>query len=1264
MTALADLVAANPFPGLRPYAASESDRFFGRQQQIEELSKRIDEVSFLAVAGTSGCGKSSLVRAGLLSELASRVETRRHFDWRHMVMRPGNRPIANLAEHLLPLLSPDSAGEASRMSALYGRLTLGGLALAEEVKLACPDPRTRILIVVDQFEEIFRFHRMTGADDAGAFLKLLLHAAADPESKVKVVITLRSDALGKCADFRDLPEAINQGLYLVPKLTREQRKQAIVKPVELRGFRVAPRLVQRLLNDVSDSFDDLPVMQHVLARTWNRWAQACLGNRDIDLEDYEHVSVGTARNALSRHADEALESLAGLEAVTERVFRALTERVADSTEITDVRRPLEFNQLCEVVGAETQQVTQVVERYRRADTAFLMPSPETPLLDNPPIDISHESLMRQWRRLRDWIATEAESRATVLKLVDAATAHSGGTGSLWRGRELRRALDWRAKTRPTPAWAGLYVAGGGDSTLRSVEAFLDAARRAQLIRRLLAGSVSILMLLAANWIFTLSQLQRDTNSRALANQAVLLLDLEPAKSAHLARAALDQDADNVRAEYALRQAITNLEMVYTERILPHEEPVTDARYTRDGSRLVTASGKHAQVFDTKTFERIGEPVERSGTIKEAWLLADHTTLVTFTEDGHAQIQRIGDPNVQELSCVRGSDDSVYTTIVSADERHVAVGCYNGDVRVWDLKTPAAAPQEFPAQAEDVTITALAFSANDDYLASGDAGGVVGVWKLGHREVWIGKGARGAKESPLRHENSKAVRSVRFHPTDTSFLVTSGDDNQAIVWKLDLQSRRLSPNTTKEPAIWRLLHDRLVIQARFAVRADSSASLFTVSDKIVRVWIDATKDPKQARSHDDWVNDANASADGELLVTASDDGTARIWSTRVGAPLVVLRGHRDSVLRAVISPDGNQVATSSSDRTVRLWRIRLPRLVLTTERWALSAAFEPEGKRIAIGQEGFVSIFSPSDDVVRLKPNDAADQISGLSWSKDRTLLAGQRSSYGLNTSDGPCIWNVGRGQEVTPAWLKTYKSASFSPGTDEIVTVNEKGRITVWDITALTANADRSQPTVPEFGNEHSVAQMSPDGKWIAALDGGKDVSIWSRSQTQSAPRLLEGHTGMIRTVQFSRDSRWIVTASADGTARVWSVDAADPPKTLSGHASSLYSASFDSSGARVVTGGADSTIRVWDANTSAELATLRWHSEGVNDVQFSSDGQWILSASDDGTVKLGQCETCTLTIGEVRNRVEALALLTNDEREDIRRRVDQTKSNFALRRD
>ena len=246
MTTVEELIAANPFPGLRAFQPGEADRFFGREQQIEELARRLGEVPLLAVAGASGCGKSSLMIAGLLHYLTHQTAEDGGMQWRPVRMRPGNHPINNLADGLAAALPGVASDGANRAAALDGRLRLGGRALVEAVRTARLEPNVRLLVAIDQFEEIFRFKRMTDPEEATAFVRLLLHAAWEPNSRVSVVLTLRSDALGSCADFRDLPEAINRGQYLVPKLTREQRREAIVKPVELRSCKIAPRLVQRI----------------------------------------------------------------------------------------------------------------------------------------------------------------------------------------------------------------------------------------------------------------------------------------------------------------------------------------------------------------------------------------------------------------------------------------------------------------------------------------------------------------------------------------------------------------------------------------------------------------------------------------------------------------------------------------------------------------------------------------------------------------------------------------------------------------------------------------------------------------------------------------------------------------------------------------------------------------------------------------------------------------------------------------------------------
>ena len=280
---------ANPFPGLRPFMQEEADLFFGRDRQSDELVRRLASRRFLAVVGTSGSGKSSLVRAGLLPSLEGGFMAGAGAHWRIAILRPQDDPIGFLAQAIvdtgvlahLDLAPPAAAGVVETT------LRRSSLGLIEIVRLARLAPHENLLILVDQFEELFRFADLAKQRDAGdeapAFVKLLLQAAQQTDVPVYVVITMRSDFLGDCDRFRGLPEAISESQYLIPRLSRDELQAVITGPVGVRGGRITPSLVQRLLNDVGDDMDQLPVLQHALMRAWDHWERHDQESRAIEL---------------------------------------------------------------------------------------------------------------------------------------------------------------------------------------------------------------------------------------------------------------------------------------------------------------------------------------------------------------------------------------------------------------------------------------------------------------------------------------------------------------------------------------------------------------------------------------------------------------------------------------------------------------------------------------------------------------------------------------------------------------------------------------------------------------------------------------------------------------------------------------------------------------------------------------------------------------------------------------------------------------------
>jgi energy-coupling factor transporter ATP-binding protein EcfA2 len=263
-------VFLSPYPGLRPFDVGESLLFFGREEQTDELLRRLHDTRFLAVVGSSGCGKSSLVRAGMISSLQSGFMVGAGSRWRFAVMRPGAHPLENLATALVDQdgLHGDDLERAAHIGVLGATLRRGPLGLVEELAATPLPDGTTLLVLVDQFEEIFRFRRGDDSGEADAFVALLLASARQRELPIYIVITMRSDFFGDCATFTGLPEQLNRSQYLTPRLTRDQRHAAITGPARVFEGDVAPDVVNRLLNEMRTDPDQLPLMQHLLMRMW------------------------------------------------------------------------------------------------------------------------------------------------------------------------------------------------------------------------------------------------------------------------------------------------------------------------------------------------------------------------------------------------------------------------------------------------------------------------------------------------------------------------------------------------------------------------------------------------------------------------------------------------------------------------------------------------------------------------------------------------------------------------------------------------------------------------------------------------------------------------------------------------------------------------------------------------------------------------------------------------------------------------------------
>jgi TPR repeat protein len=439
-----DLKVDQPYPGLRSFEPEEEHLFYGREAHVAQLLRRLSENRLLAVVGSSGTGKSSLVYAGLLPALHRGRLIGATSRWRVSVMRPGSAPLDNLAEALAEqgILSGDLEGVRREV----GRSSLG---LARATRSSNFEAGESLLLVVDQFEELFRFARERRAEDGGAEARLLVAALVETvelsTAPVYVVLTMRSDYIGDCTQFPGLPEALNRGQYLIPALTREQIRDAVEKPLRVAGARMSPQLVERLLTELGDDVSRLPVLQHALNRTFHQWKAAGAG-RDITVDDY--AAVGTLVGALDAHADGLLASLGDSQPWAEKVFRCLTSVEGGRK----VRRPTRLDLIYKVVGAfdaeSRAHVLAVIDRYSRRDDSLLVWSGKKHGAGSI-VDISHECLITDWEKLGEWVETEAKAA----EWYGSAAKDAVWKRRTWRDPEVSIALGFLEQGIWNEHWA-------------------------------------------------------------------------------------------------------------------------------------------------------------------------------------------------------------------------------------------------------------------------------------------------------------------------------------------------------------------------------------------------------------------------------------------------------------------------------------------------------------------------------------------------------------------------------------------------------------------------------------------------------------------------------------------------------------------------------------------------------------------------------------------------------------------------------------------
>jgi len=991
----------NPFPGLRPFTIEESHLFFGREGQSDEVLKLLSSNRFVGVIGTSGSGKSSLMYCGVVPILYGGFIAEAGSDWRIVTTRPGGGPIGNLAEALVKSegkdISPDEL--LLQKSLTTAVLNSSSLGLVDAVKGLNTKKKENVLILVDQFEELFRFKK-TGKetkyiDETIAFVKLLLQAISQTDVPIYMVLTMRSDFIGECAQFPELTEMINDSHYLIPQMTREDLRQAVIGPVSVGGGQISSHLVQQLLNDIGDNPDQLPILQHSLMRTWNHWIANNDGSEPMSMDNYE--AIGTMEMALSQHANEAFDELTEKQKIIcQAVFRTLTEKGNDNR---GIRHPTALHEIAAIAKADEKDIIPIIDTFRKTGRTFLVPSIEnTPVIQSDTIvDISHESLMRIWNKLIVWVDDEGYAVQMYMRLSEAAMMFQMGNIGLWRPPDLQLALTWREKTQPSLAWATRH-----DPAFERAMEYLNASeksyvadeenkvklQKAQLRRsRIFAiflGSATIISLLFLVYSFVQQAKAEKQEALALEQSVIAQENAEEAK-----RQQVIADQKSIEAEEAAKEAALSAEEAKKQALIA-EQKSTEAERSANNARKQTKIADQKSIEAAKSAEEAkasaaladiekGKAEEASKNAYDLRLLSISQSMAVksrqlhkdtnekalvayqaylFNEDYGGEthnpdvydglyytLKQLNNPDYNSLE---GHDDAIRSLQFTPDGETLFTTGSDGRIFKWDMSTPERKKVQI---AKNGSVNrALAISANNKWLACGSVKSEIQLYDI-----------KKPDSDPITLKGHEGEIWDLVFLSDDNKLVSCAGDGTIFMWDISTQQYTV------------IAKSQSIIKSITLSPNGNIIAGGLENGKIV-LWDIANNNTSRilAEEENAIIHVVTFSNEGSILAFGDQNGNIKIWDINENKMIQQFEGQTARINDIKFSPDDSQIAAASFDGSVNIWDTRnynLQPIVLNDHTsWVQTIAFSPDGQKLIAGCR---------DNLIRVWPTNTkkmAEQI--------------------------------------------------------------------------------------------------------------------------------------------------------------------------------------------------------------------------------------------------------------------------------------------------
>ncbi len=1149
-----------PYRGLESFKAGDVEWFFGREQLVAELVAHVAGSKLVGVIGASGSGKSSLVRAGLVPALDSGALPGAE-QWLSLVMTPTARPRQSLA--LACAASGRISGEAARD-------LLEGSELAPLVERLVGSAGERVVLVVDQCEELFI---AASEEERERFVDMIVGAAADPGVPITLILVLRADFYGACAQYPGLADRLEDSQVLVGAMSADEIRRTIELPARHAGLVLESGFADAVIADVSGEPGGLPLLSTALLETWARRR-----GRSLTLAAY--AETGGVRSAVARLADSVYDGLDPADRdIARRMLLRLARPGSDDT-VGDVRRRAPLGELVADDPAAQRVLGRLVER-RLVTT------------DEHTAEVAHEAVLREWPQLREWLDDDREGRRIHHQLADATHEWESAARDpehLYRGARLAAAVDYATMHAAdlNPLEHEFLAAGRARAT-----AELDASQRsARRFRRLTAGLVVILVVALIAGSFALIQredarsqrntarTQRDraTQQARLANASRLATVAVSGAPDDLSRSALLAiEANRLDDNAQTRGAILSVaEDAAPVREIIHGSWET-AAMSADGRTVATVGARGISIVDLKT--------RRSRSISRRNFSGIRS--VSFSSDG--KLLALGGNDVEILDAHSGAPARApfrftdqtgpgRTLVVhvrfNPDGSSIAAIDNNGGGYLWSLANGAELAH-FATGSYGSGSSNVVFSPDGKWLTLTDS----------HAVVYSAHSFRAGQLEPRYRAQPYVGFSefdVAFSPDGNRFAAATGGGQ--ILFRDSATGAEVGPAISTGTGVGRL-----------AFSPDGTAIAGTRAGRI-SVW--DTRESVGGSQSGELLDDTllggtratvalSYAPDGALVVLTTAEIVVLDPPARLGtfiAPSSPIRGYGIESLAA--APDGRSIAAADGLGRVRVWDLAsgtLERTInaTTPAESAQAVAYQPGTGTIVVGSgDGTVTAWDPR---------------TGRQIHSPLRLTPPSVPVNGNVFSPGDGVFSV-----------------AFDAGGRTLVAATGDGRVVVID--PRTWKVRRTIHLVKDVIESTSTLAISPDGNTVALGATGvvevSDIDGTHRRQVNVGPFAIE-------TLALAPNGSLLAAGLEDGRVVLANLATAHGAGTIVSNHGGAIALAFDAKGTTLAVGGDDGDVTLWSVADRQAVGPPLSSSQslGISGLAFSPDGNSLFAAAGDLSV-------------------------------------------------